>query len=358
MPQIQAGETFVVGQQFTATRANNHVNGATLLNGAITEQLVPGTTVSPTDSILLTYSTARNRLEKVPVESFLANAQDITASGNITFGGTLAGPEFNFGDGITSICNLNAAGFHLVSIDTEINTGNFDLQVSGVGGANIQSSGGPIAIQSSWVDPIGAQGNIIINGDLDITNAYITDNGNDITFKLKGPVCYDETIELNNTIHAWRSDPSVPVGNTTPENFDLPYPAGARILYTDTVIVPAGEKWVISYELRIFDADTDDGWYAGWFVGNTLTQLHQWSQGGSYYGVNNDFGFKVIIDNTSGVSSVTQVITFRFAFLWGTSSDFVRFSDFKGRTSKTTPPNPSDYANVSKWEKLTRKYIA
>lgn len=38
MAQIQGGETFSIGQQFTATRANNHVNGATLLPGAISDQ--------------------------------------------------------------------------------------------------------------------------------------------------------------------------------------------------------------------------------------------------------------------------------------------------------------------------------
>lgn len=96
MAQIQGGETFAIGQQFTATRANNHVNGAVLLPGAITDQpAIAANTVEATDAVLL-HDASTSSLKEATVGDLLnsglpATLENVVVNDSLTLkdtGGT------------------------------------------------------------------------------------------------------------------------------------------------------------------------------------------------------------------------------------------------------------------------------
>jgi len=80
MAQLQSPETYVDGQQVTATRLNNQTNGATLLPGAITDQTnITANTVASGDSILL-YDLSATALREANVSDVLGSNVAITTS--------------------------------------------------------------------------------------------------------------------------------------------------------------------------------------------------------------------------------------------------------------------------------------
>ena len=74
MAQIQSPETYVDGQQVTATRLNNQTNGATLLPGAITDQTALTANTIATGDGLIIHDASASALRK-------ATAGDILGSG-------------------------------------------------------------------------------------------------------------------------------------------------------------------------------------------------------------------------------------------------------------------------------------
>jgi len=80
MAQIQSPETYVDGQQVTATRLNNQTNGATLLPGAITDQTnITANTVASGDSLLL-YDLSATALREANVSDVLGSNLPVTTS--------------------------------------------------------------------------------------------------------------------------------------------------------------------------------------------------------------------------------------------------------------------------------------
>jgi len=80
MAQLQSPETYVDGQQVTATRLNNQTNGATLLPGAITDQTnITANTVASGDSLLL-YDLSATALREANVSDVLGSNVPITTS--------------------------------------------------------------------------------------------------------------------------------------------------------------------------------------------------------------------------------------------------------------------------------------
>jgi len=80
MAQIQSPETYVDGQQVTATRLNNQTNGALLLPGAITDQTnITANTVASGDSVLL-YDLSATALREANVSDVLGSNLAITTS--------------------------------------------------------------------------------------------------------------------------------------------------------------------------------------------------------------------------------------------------------------------------------------
>ena len=83
MAQAQSPETFVNGQQVTASRLNNHVNGLLLLPGAITDQsALTANTLATGDEFLINDLTA-NALRRVTADSILNSGLSIT-TGSVT----------------------------------------------------------------------------------------------------------------------------------------------------------------------------------------------------------------------------------------------------------------------------------
>lgn len=112
MAQIQSPETYVDGQQVTATRLNNQTNGATLLPGAITDQTnITANTVASGDSILL-YDLSATALREANVSDVLGSNVPVTtsaiaagANSDIVItpndGVIVTGQAYTSGDGLT-----------------------------------------------------------------------------------------------------------------------------------------------------------------------------------------------------------------------------------------------------------------
>ena len=80
MAQLQSPETYVDGQQVTATRLNNQTNGAVLLPGAITDQTnLTANTVASGDSLLL-YDLSATALREANVSDVLGSNLPVTTS--------------------------------------------------------------------------------------------------------------------------------------------------------------------------------------------------------------------------------------------------------------------------------------
>lgn len=85
MAQIQKGETFTdvsPGKSVTSTRLNNHVDGAILLPGAITEQTTVGTAIAADDTLLI-HDQSASGLKKVEAQNILP-PQAISAKTDIS----------------------------------------------------------------------------------------------------------------------------------------------------------------------------------------------------------------------------------------------------------------------------------
>lgn len=79
MAQIQSPETYVDGQQVTATRLNNQTNGAVLLPGAITDQTaIPGGVAS--DDTLIVHDASTSTLRKATAGGLLSAALPVTTN--------------------------------------------------------------------------------------------------------------------------------------------------------------------------------------------------------------------------------------------------------------------------------------
>lgn len=79
MAQIQSPETYADGQQVTAARMNNMVNGATVLPGLITDQSVMVTTLEAAADLVLLYDDSSASLRKVPVADLFGTGSTVTA---------------------------------------------------------------------------------------------------------------------------------------------------------------------------------------------------------------------------------------------------------------------------------------
>ena len=121
MAQFQSPETYVDGQQVTATRLNNQTNGAIALPGLITDQTnITANTVASGDSVLL-YDLSATALREANVSDVLGSNLPVTTSA-VTGGansdvvvtpndGTIVtGQAYTSGDGLTVTVTSTAHG--------------------------------------------------------------------------------------------------------------------------------------------------------------------------------------------------------------------------------------------------------
>jgi len=90
--QLSAGEVFVNGQQVDQTRLNNHVNGAIVLKGAITEQAQIESPTLASDDKFLVVDTSADTLRKVNASSLVQSNLPVISS-LITSSNYLAKPN-------------------------------------------------------------------------------------------------------------------------------------------------------------------------------------------------------------------------------------------------------------------------
>jgi hypothetical protein len=79
MAQIQSPETYVDGQQVTATRLNNQTNGAILLPGAVTDQTAISGSIASGDSVLV-HDLSASALRKATVTELLGGGVPVITS--------------------------------------------------------------------------------------------------------------------------------------------------------------------------------------------------------------------------------------------------------------------------------------
>jgi hypothetical protein len=128
MAQIQSGNLtpFTSGQVLTATDLNSHVSSATLLPGAITDQTVLATALSPTDDLFLVYDFSVPALRKATVSQIVTSGADVNTSliqpvsggtGNITLQSNTTG-NLNINGTLTGSLNITTTGALVVTSAT------------------------------------------------------------------------------------------------------------------------------------------------------------------------------------------------------------------------------------------------
>jgi hypothetical protein len=82
MPDVQSGETFVDGQTFNAARANNAVNGATILPAFLSGKaaILHGAVV-PANDLVLIYQASSSLLKKITIAEFNQIAGSVSSVG-------------------------------------------------------------------------------------------------------------------------------------------------------------------------------------------------------------------------------------------------------------------------------------
>lgn len=274
MPQIQAGETFVVGQQFTATRANNHVNGAILLPGAVGDQIAaspPGGGFDLTNIEFIGKDVTLNQLRKytfpdifnqINTPGFNVTAQGVnieSTTGPLTISNTFLGTigdtttpgfilQWSGGGGtITS-----PAGFEFVSTDVEV-------------GGNLNVDG-----------TVDANGDVTLSSDLKLssTSKVLYENpaspGNyiDVTDNVKTSNARLYDIEINEVpfVHVdANAGNRYSAGAPWPDGWNQMIATTASNRYTFTYVVPAGEKWMVEHDFAVAWS-TDDYFGIAWII--------------------------------------------------------------------------------------------
>lgn len=121
MAQIQKGETFTdvsPGKSVTSTRLNNHVDGAVLLPGAITEQTDVSTAIAADDTLLL-HDQSASGLKKVLAQNILPS-EVITAKTDLSTA-IASGDLFLVADASASNALLKVQAQHLLPLEAITN---------------------------------------------------------------------------------------------------------------------------------------------------------------------------------------------------------------------------------------------
>lgn len=286
MPQIQAPVTFSNGQTVDATDFNNHVNGAIVLPGIITDFAnITANTVAANDSLLL-YDLSDTLLKEANVSDILNSNLGITTS-SIT-----GGPGANL--------SVTPATGYLFSVSTGGTFGG-NLSVTGtitstgeaVIGGNLTVSGTTAAFPAVTATTVAASGNATVGGNLVVTGS-ITQSGG-----LATKLLYDiQTFAISNAVATSGTLSSFTTGAT---------------FYTTTQLTkPAGEIWVFVFNGTCVMGRTN-GAEGGTGPGATnLIRLSNGTTGVDYY--------KAIFSLPAWEASNSTNVT--FAYLSPTSETF------------------------------------
>lgn len=208
MAQIQSPETYVDGQQVTATRLNNQTNGAILLPGAVTDQTaLVANTVASGDQVIL-HDASASAIRK-------ATAADLVGSGLPIVTGAITG-----------------------------STG-ADLVITPAAGQKVDVAGNLEADDINVTDDLTVGDDATVSGDLLVTGAstltgnVIADNG----FTSNGVANFAGTFQMGGTVGYALTEiveETIPYVSTS-----LNYSAWTDLFTSASYTKPAGEIWVI-----------------------------------------------------------------------------------------------------------------
>lgn len=232
MPQIQAPVNFTNGQTVDADSFNNHVNGAIVLPGIITDWSNISTNTVATDDSFLIYDLSSTSLKKATISDLLNSSLPITTS--ILNGAT--GQNLSISP---------AAGYQL-SVTTGASFGGnvlFSGTITSAGNAiingNLNVNGSTATLPAVTASSVSSTGDTTVGGNLTVTGS-ITQSG--ITPKTLYDIV-EYTIQDQAAISGTANDLT---------NF-------ATFFTTPTALTkPAGEIWVFE-----FTAVCHFGWTTG-----------------------------------------------------------------------------------------------
>lgn len=327
MPQIQAGETFVTGQQLTAVRANNHVNGALLLPGAISEQAdaaaIIAASANPSSEVdLLGRSVTTGNLVKVNAEDLLYNLQGLTINGILNadaqVGNHLISGHSQF---IATTPGVSETALSITSNGYQISTSDLntldgtqvdaaDTGVYSIQATNSISLDAPSIYTGSSEIKIGQTGKLMYEDPL-VAGTYI-----DITDNVKDKrKLYDVVINEVNNI-GLTADSGNRYSNYA-QFRDLPDSVKATFTY----VVPAGEKWIIEYD-GLLNYATDDA-FAVMYTVNDVVNYYVQSAGASNTLLNFRDSWVHAVCHRIVLTEGTHTVKLKVGFYGGTGGDYL-----------------------------------
>ena len=282
MAQFQSPETYVDGQQVTATRLNNQTNGAVALPGLITDQTnITANTVASGDSVLL-YDLSATALREATVSDLLNSGISTSAPSsaidtltvdqvngktnkdidiNPNNGVTITGKAFNSSDGITasvtSVGHGLKTGMHLNV--TASNTAYSGKQVITTTGAD------SFTFTIKQTTPVAASGTLSYTADATTKaygNLYVSEQatvkedlrvvGNSI---VQGNSRVDGTMNVTGLAN-FTGGISVSGGS-----FLVLYAVSEEVIPYYQAPVGTSTSTVLAYTGSIFDKPSNEFWY-------------------------------------------------------------------------------------------------
>lgn len=362
MPQIQSGETFEVGQQFTAARANNHVNGALLLKGAITEQS-PLAEPQITDSVLIANNTG---LYKTSVENLLkAPGSYLNPASLIVDYEFIIGPNSIYWPPDQTETRVPSVSV-VPGIQADWYVG---MNMYGIFNCEAEATFNKDIFVGTAATPENPDAHSQFDGKIQLLGELNFDEGSKITI---GPTSSTspgvdllqrvriglKDIEINKHLGLWWHS----YQDTRRSWNDVPLIG--KILWEKTYVVPVGEKWVIELGLNHGAWYTDDAFSVATLVNDVV--FNHW-RSSEYHSVNNSQNLNHPSFETLVLTQGTHNIKIRGAVHGGASIDWFAFSgmiDINGagwETAAPVTPYPAtdlNYFVASKWEeKITKIWI-
>lgn len=300
MAQIQSPETYIDGQQVTATRLNNQTNGAILLPGAITDQSpLIANTVDVADSILL-HDASVTGLRMATVNDLLNSGIPTSAPSSVidaltvdqvngktnkdidvnpNNGVTVTGKTFNSSDGITasvtSVAHGLKTGMHLNV--TASNTAYSGKQVITTTGAD------SFTFTIKQTTPVAASGTLSYTSDATTKaygNLFVSEQvtaGNDL--RVVGNSIVEGNSRVDGTMNVTGLATFTGGISVSGGSFLVLYAVSEEIIPQYINPVSTSLAYVLAYTGSIFDKPANEFWYFeidgymyynGGFTSNTI----------------------------------------------------------------------------------------
>lgn len=214
MAQLQSPVTYVNGDQVTASNLNNHVNGAIILAGVVTDQTAMTANTVATGDTFLVYDASATALRK-----------------------TTAGDILNSGLALTTASITGAAASDIII------TPQAGQKVDVAG--NIEADDVHVTDDLTVADDATISGDLVVTGGSTLTGNVIADNG----FTSNGTANFTGSFQFNGSA-------AYALSEIVEENIPNATGAAASTLHSlftsASYTKPSGEFWVIEIEGALF----------------------------------------------------------------------------------------------------------